>query len=177
MQEHQKEIPGLSQEQAGDTLERVYKARRLPFDRSAYDEIFKKARRGRALRLVVLVLLIVIVTVIVLGLLGFFTTEYIRHVVVQAPPTVSNISPPSAVSAWVEDNEVVLQLEPGENPIDYARISAVRQDTGGAVLVSIDAESGRLRLPCPATDAVFAITVYDTQGASYQILATVTAGG
>lgn len=177
MQENQKEIPGLSQEQAGDTLERVYRARRLPFDRSAYNEIFKKAHRGRALRLLVLILLIAIATVTVLGLLGFFTTEYIRHVVVQAPPTVSSILPPAAVSAWVEDDEVVLQLEPGENPIDYARISAVRQDTGGAVPVSVEPESGRLRLPCPVSDTVFAITVYDTQGASYQILATVTAGG
>lgn len=176
MRENRKETPELTQEQAGSTLERIYNACRLPFDREAYDALSKKARKGRLLRLIALVGLIAIAAIIILGVLGVFTTEYIRHVVVRSPQTTAGPRPPAATSAWIEENEVVLQLEAGEYPIDYGRITAAEQGSGRSAAVSADAESGRLRLPCPARDTVFEITVYDTQGMDYLILATYTAG-
>lgn len=177
MPENRRETPELTQEQAGSTLERVYNACHLRFDRAAYDAFSKKARRGRLLRLAALVGLIAVAAVIILGLLGFFTTEYIRHVVVRSPQTTAGPRPPAATSAWIEEGEVVLQLEAGEYPIDYARVTAAEQGSGRSAAVSVDAGNGRLRLPCPPRDTVFEITVCDTQGTEYLILATYTAGG
>lgn len=177
MPENQNVRPELSQEQASNTLERVFTACQQPFDRGAYAGIYKKARKGRAFRLAVCVLLIAAAAAIVLGALGVFTVGYLRNVVVQSPPAVSSVRPPAAVSAWIEDDEVVLRLEAGSHPIDYSRITAACQEDGAPVRVSCDEENALLRLPCPRQDTVLEITVYDTEGIDYRILATITAGG
>lgn len=170
---HQNE-PRITEEQAERALERVYKAVHLPFDRDAYRSLSKKALRGRTWRVFLSLVLIALVTVTVLGALGVFTHEYLRNVVIQ-PQSSASVSPPGAADAWMEGSELVIQLQPGDEAIDYARVTASLAETGAALTVTADEAEGQLRLACPPEGGTFEITLCDAAGEEYLIRVTVSA--
>lgn len=171
---HQSE-PRITEEQAENALERIYKAVHLPFDRDAYRSLSKKALRGRALRIFLSLALIAIVTVAVLGGLGFFTHEYLRNVVIQPQSSATTVSPPGAADAWMEGSDLVLQLQAGDEAIDYARTAVTLAETGAAIPVTTDEAQGQLRMACPPEGGTFEITLCDAAGGDYLIRVTVSA--
>ncbi len=173
VQHHTK--PELSQEQASNTLERVYNACRLPFDREAYTALAQRARKGRAARLAACILLAGLLAFAVLGALGVFAAGYLHHVIIQPTQVVTSVKPPAATEAWVEGDELVLQLRAGEYAIDYSRITAVLQGDGKLLQISADEQAAQLRLPYAQGDAVYELTLFDASGADYQIVITVAA--
>ncbi len=166
--------PELSQEQAGNMLEGIYSACRLPFDRDAYAALAQKARRGRALRLAACALLAGVAAAAVLGALGVFAAGYLHNVGIQPSPALPGQKPPAATEAWIEAQQLVLRLEAGDYPIDYSRVTATLRGGDTPLEVSCDEAKALLRLPYAPGDAVYEITLFDAAGADYQIVVTVT---
>lgn len=163
------DVPAPDMANAQRVFDRIVDTAGMERPSQPLEEVVEKVRKRHRIDSFLTVACIVLVALILLMGFALFMRGYITNVTVNRSPinVTQTADPPRSVSVGYTAGSLYIQIVPGELPLDYSSMTAMRVSDGASVEAEYDAAEDTVYVPCPRKTDDYALTIYDTQGFPY----------